>query len=140
MQVKIKKTHPNAQTPTYGTDGAAAFDLYAKEDVRYSIGRCLIDTGIAFEVPDGYALLIKPRSGLAVKHEVHAFQGTVDSDYRDSVKVLLMHEWAGETISILKGERVAQAFILPVPRVEFVEVEEFSDTARGVNGFGSTGR
>ena len=140
MHIKIKRLTDSAITPTYGTDGAACFDLYAAESKQYHIGRAIVDTGIALEVPEGFALFVKPRSGLAFKHEIHAFAGTVDSDYRDSVKVLLMHEWAGETISILKGERVAQAFILPVPRIEFVEAEELGVTARGVNGFGSTGR
>lgn len=138
MNIKIRKLHPNAQIPTYGTDGAAAFDLYALEDVQ-GIGHVSVKTGLAFEVPGGYGLFIKPRSGLAFKQGVQAFSGTIDSDYRGEVMVLL-EKADNSFIYVERGDRIAQAVILPVPRVEFEVVDTLAPTARGTGGFGSTGK
>jgi dUTP pyrophosphatase len=138
MQVNFKKLHPDALIPTYGTDGAAAFDLYAVEAITEA-NRAVVKTGISFEIPEGYALFIKPRSGLAFNQGVEAFQGTIDSDYRGEVKVLLTNGNSEHYISVAKGDRIAQAIILPLPRITFKEVFELSDTLRGAGGFGSTG-
>ena len=136
MQVKIKKLHPDAVIPTYGSADATCFDLYAAESVSGAF-QVMVDTGLAVEFPAGHGLFIKPRSGMKVKQHLEAFAGTVDPDYRNSVKVILSGEsW----ISVTKGDRIAQGMVLPVPKCEFVEVEELSDTARGVGGFGSTGK
>lgn len=137
MNIKIKKLHPDAQIPTYGTDGAAAFDLYALEDVQGN-GHVSVKTGLAFEIPQGHAMIIKPRSGLAFNHRVHAFSGTIDSDYRGEVKVLL-EKADNSFIYVERGDRIAQAIIIPIPRVTFTEVEELSATERGDGGFGHTG-
>lgn len=137
MNIKIKKLHPDAQIPTYGTDGAAAFDLYALEDVQ-GIGFVSVRTGLAFEVPEGHAMIIKPRSGLAFNHRVQAFSGTIDSDYRGEVKVLL-EKADSSFIYVERGDRIAQAIIIPIPRVTFTEVDELSITERGDGGFGHTG-
>ena len=140
MKIKLKKLHPDAKTPTYGSAGAACFDLYALEDTRSIFGRAIVSTGISVEIPPGYEMVIRPRSGLAFNHGVHAFSGTIDHDYRGEVKVLLVTDSSSSGFGIEKGERIAQATIQPVLRVEFNEVSELSDTARGAGGFGSTGQ
>lgn len=138
MEIKIKKLHPDAVIPTYGSVGAACFDLVAT-DIEAGYKRCVVPTGLSFEIPEGFEMVIRPRSGLAFKDGVHAFSGTIDSDFRGEVKVLLMSE---NDVSILveKGQRIAQAIIQPVQRVSFVEVDELSDTIRGEGGFGSSGK
>lgn len=149
MKLHICKLHPNAKTPTYGTEGAAAFDLYAATvngmaslgDIVYPGHPALCDTGVAFEVPDGYMLQVRSRSGLAFKHGIEAFHGTVDSDFRGTVQVLLTcAELAEDTppVRINPGDRIAQACLVPVPRVVFEVVEQMSLTERGAGGFGST--
>lgn len=138
MQVNFKKLHPNAIVPTYGTEHAAAFDLYALEDVT-APSRAVVKTGLAFEIPKGCAMFIKPRSGLAFNQGVEAFQGTIDSDYRGEVKVLLTTSDTEQDITVKKGDRIAQAIVIPVPKVSFEEVTELSNTLRGAQGFGHTG-
>jgi len=148
MKILIKKTHAAARIPEYMTDGAAAFDLYAATvneaeyvgDVVYPGHPVVCDTGLAFEVPEGYALRIASRSGFAFKHGVTAFPGVIDSDFRGSVKVLLTCTHVDhKTLKINPGDRIAQGMIVKVPRCEFVECEELSETERGGGGFGSTG-
>jgi dUTP pyrophosphatase len=138
MNVKIKKLHPNAVIPTYGTAGAAAFDLYACADTD-GYGRTVVSTGLAFEIPEGHVMFIKPRSGIAFKEGIQAFSGTIDSDYRGEIKVLLTADDEYIDIIVKAGHRVAQAVIMPVPRITFEDVDELSDTSRGTGGFGSTG-
>lgn len=151
MKLKIQLQHQNAKTPTYGTDGAACFDLYAATvngataigDIVYPGHPVLCDTGIAFEVPEGYMLQVRSRSGLAFRHGVHAFHGTVDADYRGTVKVLLTCAHLDDDeppVKINPRDRIAQACLVPVPRVEFEVVEQLSLTERGADGFGSTGQ
>lgn len=139
MIVKLKKLHPDAKTPTYSSAGAACFDLYALEDTRSIFGRAIVSTGIAVEVQPGYEMVIRPRSGLAFNHGVHAFSGTIDHDYRGEVKVLMLSDSSVSSFNIEKGERIAQATIQPVVRVFFEESQDLSDTERGSSGFGSTG-
>jgi dUTP pyrophosphatase len=138
MILKFKKLHPEATVPTYGTEHAAAFDLYALEDVT-APSRAVIKTGLAFEIPKGCAMFIKPRSGLAFNQGVEAFQGTIDSDYRGEVKVLLTTSDTEQHIAVKKGDRIAQAIVIPVPVITFQETSELSDTSRGAQGFGHTG-
>ena len=139
MIIKLKKLHQDAKTPTYGSSGAACFDLYALEDTRSIFGRAIVSTGISVEIPPGYEMVIRPRSGLAFSHGVHAFSGTIDQDYRGEVKVLLVTDSSNSAFTVEKGERIAQATIQPVIRVEFEEAQELNETARGTGGFGSTG-
>lgn len=139
MILKFKKLHPDAIVPTYGTEHAAAFDLYALEAVTAQWGRAVVKTGLAFEIPKGCAMFIKPRSGLAFNQGVEAFQGTIDSDYRGEVKVLLTTSDTEQDITVKKGDRIAQAIVIPVPKVSFEEVTELSNTLRGAQGFGHTG-
>lgn len=122
--------------PAYATDGAAGLDLCAAADVAFS-GPTEIPTGFAVEIPDGYEGQVRGRSGLAFKHGILAHVGTIDSDYRGEVKVMLVPT-AG-AILLHKGDRVAQLVISPVKRAEVQEVDELTGTARGEGGFGSTG-
>ena len=140
MQVKIKKLREDAITPTYATDGSACFDLYSTVDCTVrSEARMhpVIDTGIAFEIPEGHVMLVYSRSGHGFKNGVTLANnvGVIDADFRDSVKVKLV----GEHLDVKKGNRIAQAMIVPYPKVEFVEVDELSETERGTGGIGSTG-
>lgn len=151
MNLNIQLQHPNAKVPTYGTDGAACMDLYAATvngqshigDVVYPGHPVLCDTGIAFEVPEGYMLQVRSRSGLAFKHGIEAFHGTIDSDFRGTVQVLLTCAHLDDDeppMQIKPGDRIAQACLVEVPRVEFETVEQLTITERGEHGFGSTGK
>lgn len=136
LQVKIKKTHPRAVIPKYATDGAAAFDLVAITKKGNVYG-----TGLAFEVPEGYAMFVYSRSGHGFKENTRLANcvGVVDSDYRGEVMVKLTRDDGNMGMPYI-GDRVAQAVIMPVPRVVFIEEEELNDTERGEGGFGSTGK
>lgn len=139
IKLKTKRLSPDAKLPTYGSDDAACFDLYAAEDTS-DFGGVTVGTGLAFEIPEGYEVVIRPRSGLAFNHSIHAFAGTLDSDYRGEVKVLLYHVTGAQHVAVSAGDRIAQASLQKVNRVSFEEVTELSDTARGEGGFGSTGK
>ena len=142
MKLKIKKLNNEAIIPAYQTKEAAGFDLHSIEDVVINPGeRKLIGTGLAFEIEYGYEVQIRPRSGLAYKHGIIVLNtpGTIDSDYRGEIKVLLIN-LGNEEFEIKKGERIAQAVVAPVIQAEIVEVDALSDTQRGSGGFGSTGK
>ena len=142
MKLKIKKLNPEAIIPAYQTKEAAGFDLHSIENVVLKPGeRKLIGTGLAFEIEYGYEVQIRPRSGLAFKHGITVLNspGTIDSDYRGEIKVLLINH-SDEEFEIKKGDRIAQAVVAPVIQAEIVEVEELSSTERGEGGFGSTGQ
>lgn len=151
--VPVKKLHPDAVLPSYQSDGAAGMDLCAIEDCRilpYSRHvfdgiTCfgapkLIGTGIAFAIPPGFEGQIRPRSGLAAKHGITVLNspGTIDSDYRGEVKVLLIN-LGSEPYVIKRGDRIAQIVFAPVARAGLQQVDDLDATARGVGGFGSTG-
>jgi len=142
MVLKIKKLTPEAIIPAYQTKEAAGFDLHSIEDVVLKPNeRRLIGTGLAFEIEYGYEVQIRPRSGLAFKYGITVLNspGTIDSDYRGEIKVLLIN-LGEEEFEIKKGERIAQAVVAPVIQAQFEEVEELSSTSRGSGGFGSTGK
>lgn len=143
VQVNIKKINDKAIIPTYGSDHAAGADLYAclEEPVRIEPGDTyLVKTGIALELPEGYAGLIYARSGIATKKGLAPANkvGVVDSDYRGEVMVSL-HNHSKEAQVIEPGERIAQMVITPYIQGFYNVVEELSDTERGSGGFGSTG-
>lgn len=125
--------------PSRASHGAAGFDLMAADGVTvYRGGRVMIATGFAWDIPDGYVGMIRPRSGLAVKHGIDVLAGVIDSDYRGEVKVVLINH--GErAVDFQQGDRVAQMVIQPVVITEIEEVSELDDTERGGGGFGSTG-
>jgi dUTP pyrophosphatase len=142
MVLKVKKLNSDAIIPAYQSEEAAGFDLHSIEDVILKPGeRKLIGTGLAFEIEKGYEIQIRPRSGLAFKHGITVLNtpGTIDSDYRGEIKVLLIN-LGEEDFEIKKGERIAQAVVAPVVQAKFEEVEKLSDTKRGSGGFGSTGK
>lgn len=141
MRVKIKQLHPDALIPQYQTLGAAGFDLHALEDYKLSAGeRALVKTGLAFELQIGFELQIRPRSGLALKNGISVLNapGTIDSDYRGEVGVLLINH-SKEDFAIKKGDRIAQGVVARYERVEFEVCEELGESARGAGGFGSSG-
>jgi dUTP pyrophosphatase len=131
--------------PAYETPGAAGMDLRAAvaEGEPLTLqpgGRALVPTGFVFEIPDGFEAQVRPRSGLAFKHGITCLNtpGTIDSDYRGEVKVLLVN-LGQEVFSVARGMRIAQMVVAPVTQVRVVEQSETSATPRGAGGFGSTG-
>ncbi|KVR21660.1 hypothetical protein WK13_34550 [Burkholderia ubonensis] len=143
MKLKIKKTHPDAILPTRATDGAACFDLYAlgtKKDHPSDSTATVFQTGLAFEVPRGYAMLIFSRSGHGFKDAIRLSNcvGVIDSDYRGEVQVSLRFE-GKHTTRPQRGERIAQFMLVASPDLELEETLALSSTARGTGGFGSTG-
>ncbi len=142
MKIAIKKLHPDAHIPAYQSHEAAGFDLHSVEDHEISPGqRALVKTGLAMALEPGYELQIRPRSGLAFKHGITVLNtpGTVDSDYRGEVMVLLINH-GSESFMIKKGERIAQGVVQAVIQASFAEVDDLNETARGAGGFGSTGK
>jgi dUTP pyrophosphatase len=142
VKVRVKRLFPDAQIPKAAKKGDVAFDLYSIIDHELRPGeRFAVPTGIAVEIPPGYEGQVRPRSGLALKEGVTVLNtpGTVDSGYRGEVKTIMVNH-SDESFKVTKGMRISQLAIRPVPDVEFIEVEELSDTDRGEDGFGSTGK
>ncbi len=144
QQVRIKKLHPDAVIPTYGTPFAAGADLYACMDSSVIIepGQTqFIHTGLAVEIPVGFAGLVYARSGLACKKGIAPANkvGVIDADYRGEIMVAL-HNHSSEAVTIESCERIAQLVITPFLTAQFEETDELGDTERGEGGFGSTGR
>lgn len=142
--VPIKKLNPEAVIPSYGSEFAAGADLYAciLEPISFEPGETkLIKTGIALEIPVGYAGLIYARSGLATKKGLAPANkvGVIDADYRGEIMVAL-HNHGTSAVSIDPKERIAQLVITPYLTAHFEETDQLSDTVRGIGGFGSTGR
>lgn len=139
--VHVKLLSPDAKIPRAAREGDAAYDLYSAVDHELKPGeRYAVPTGIAIEIPEGYEGQVRPRSGLAAKAGVTVLNtpGTIDSGYRGEVKTIMVN-LGDRAFKITKGLRISQLAIRPVPEVEFVEVDELSDTERGDGGFGSTG-
>ncbi len=144
ITVRVKKLHPNAVLPTYGSSEAAGADLYAclEQPVTIQPGEVFwVSTGIALEVPKGCAGLVYARSSLGAKRGLAPANkvGVVDSDYRGEIKVVLLNH-SKEPQTLQPGERVAQFVITPVLRPCYEEAQELCDTDRGEGGFGSTGK
>jgi dUTP pyrophosphatase len=128
--------------PAYATEHAAGLDVVAAEDVTLAPGaRHAVATGFALAIPEGYEVQVRPRSGLALKHGITCLNtpGTIDSDYRGEVKVILAN-LGSEPFEVRRGERIAQLVPAPVLRAVFKVVGSLDATARGGGGFGSTGR
>lgn len=151
--VRWKKLHPEAQVPSYATDGAAGADLCAVFDKDSGITadnplglepgeRVLVKTGVAIELPFRYEAQVRPRSGLALKHGITVLNapGTIDSDYRGDIGVILYNA-GSETFWIKPGDRIAQLVVSPIAIARFMDTGDvLSETERGAGGFGSTGR
>ena len=141
VQVKRLPHGHGLDLPAYATAGAAGMDVLAAEDVTIAPGaRHAVATGLLVAIPDGYEIQVRPRSGLAFKHGITVpnTPGTIDSDYRGELKVLLINH-GSEDFAIARGDRVAQLVLAPVTQASWSEVEELDDTDRGAGGFGSTG-
>ena len=144
FDLRIKKLRDNAQMPTYGSEFAAGADMYAAIDEAVTIEpneTKLIPTGLAFEIPEGYAGFVYARSGLASKKGLAPANkvGVIDADYRGEVMVAL-HNHGTEAQTVEAGERIAQMIIAPFVTVNYFFSDELDDTVRGEGGFGSTGR
>lgn len=142
MKIKIVNTSDNS-LPQYETIGSAGVDLRAQlqEPVMLKpLQRALIPTGLSIELPDGYEAQIRPRSGLALKKGVTVLNspGTIDSDYRGEIKVIMIN-LSNETTIINTGERIAQLIVAKYEKITFKEVDELNETERGEGGFGHTG-
>ncbi|MFB0612428.1 dUTP diphosphatase [Aurantiacibacter poecillastricola] len=127
--------------PAYATDGAAGMDVVSAENVILRPGsRHAVATGFALAIPMGYEIQVRPRSGLALKHGITVpnTPGTIDSDYRGEVKVILINH-SDDNFPIQRGDRIAQLVLAPVTLAQWDEVDELDNTARGEGGFGSTG-
>ena len=129
------------ELPAYATEGAAGMDVLAAEDVSLAPGgRHAVATGLAVAIPQGYEIQVRPRSGLALKHGVTVpnTPGTIDSDYRGELKVIMINH-GREDFAIRRGDRIAQLVLAPVTQASWLEVDSLDETARGEGGFGSTG-
>jgi len=143
VTLKVRKLAHCVSLPKYATTGSAGMDLTAaiEADIVLEPGsRTRVPTGIEIEIPIGYQGQVVPRSGLADRAGISLTNcvGTIDSDYRGEVQVLLINH-GNQPFTFKRGERIAQLVIMPVPAVEIVEVEDLNDSARGAGGFGSTG-
>jgi dUTP pyrophosphatase len=165
INVNIKRLHPDAVIPQYATDLAAGFDLVAVEDVIIAPGETAkVPLGLAFEIPPGYVMFVCMRSGIALKTKLRQPNGigVIDADYRGEVAMMFDNvsddDWSNAarrldnsyedstrdkcepgSYIVRKGDKVAQAFVIPYPRVNFVEAAELTETDRGTGGFGSSG-
>ena len=157
MKLGFKKVHPDAKLPTYAHVGDAGMDICAVEEVELEpFTPTLVKTGLIADIPTGYELQVRPRSGLALKKGITVWNspGTIDCGYRGEIGVIML--WAPQAVislddgsfanmsesifvKINKGDKIAQLVLAPVTKAEIVEVSEVSDTERGTGGFGSTG-
>lgn len=145
VTLKVQKlSHFKGELPAYQSPQASGLDIRAQlqEPVRLQPGeRALLPTGLAFEIPPGYEIQARPRSGLAIKHGISLVNtpGTIDADYRGEVKIILINH-GQEIFEIQDQERIAQLVLCPVVQGDLLVVDELSNTQRGTGGFGSTGR
>ena len=142
LDVQITRLDPAVPLPAYARPGDAGADLFAAEDVDLAPGeRALVRTGIAIALPEGYAGFVHPRSGLAARHGVTLVNapGTIDAGYRGEIKVILLNTDPARAVSLRRGDRIAQLVVQRVENVTFREVPALPESARGDNGFGSTG-
>lgn len=141
-ELRIKVLHPDAKIPAYQTDGSAGMDLHSTESVRiHSMETVVVGTGIAMAIPAGYEGQVRPRSGLAAKHGITVLNspGTIDSDYRGELKVILTNT-SKDDYEVCVGDRIAQIVLARVHQLSIVETETLDATDRGSGGFGSTGQ
>ena len=144
VKVLIKKLDPAVKLPVYKTTGASGMDLMAFLDEPIKLdskSSCLIPTGLSIAFSEEYEIQIRPRSGLAAKHNISVLNtpGTIDSDYRGEIKIILFNHGNKEFI-INNKDRIAQMILMPVYKMELEEVNSLPDTIRGQGGFGSTGK
>ena len=142
VKLLIKKLHKNIILPEYKTDGSSGMDLMANVEQTVKIlpgEKKIISTGVMVAIPEQYEIQIRPRSGLAAKNGISVLNtpGTIDSDYRGEIKVILIN-LGKDIFEIKKNDRIAQMIVCPIIKVELEEVESLPETVRGKGGFGST--
>lgn len=139
MEIRIKKVNPLAKIPKYETIGAAGFDLASVEEVVVPPkSRTVVKTGLVVDIPQGFEIQIRGRSGLTLKTETIVHFGTIDSDYLGEIGVIMIN--TGDTpYTIKRGDRIAQGVLAPVARANFIEGDVLKVTKRGSGGYGSTG-
>ena len=143
-KVLIKKLNPKVELPTYKTSGASGMDLMAfiEQPIKLAPSTsCLIPTGLSVAFSEDYEIQIRPRSGLAAKNNITILNtpGTIDSDYRGEIKIILFNH-GNKEFTINNKDRVAQMILTPVIKIELEETNDLTDTLRGKGGFGSTGK
>ena len=144
VKVLVKKLNPKAQLPTYKTEGSSGMDLMAfiKSSIKIAPNcSALIPNGISVAIPSDVEIQIRPRSGLAAKSNISVLNtpGTIDSDYRGELKVILFNHGPKEFI-VNNKDRIAQIILMPILKIDFEEVDNLPETVRGSGGFGSTGK
>ena len=144
IKVLVKKLNPKAKLPIYKTEGSSGMDLMALIENPITIksqNSALIPTGLSIAIPEDMEVQIRPRSGLAAKSNISVLNtpGTIDSDYRGEIKIILFNH-GKEEFTVNNNDRIAQMVLMPVLKAEFKEVEELPKTVRGSGGFGSTGK
>jgi dUTP pyrophosphatase len=143
IEVAVRRLRDEAILPTQAYDGDAGFDLSACDGVTLAPGeRAAVATGIAVEIPEGYAGFVQPRSGLAASHGIGVVNspGLIDSGYRGEIRVVLLNTDRAQSFTVEPGMRIAQLVVAPVAAVRLVEVEELAVSERGARGFGSSAR
>jgi dUTP pyrophosphatase len=142
IDVRVKRLDPGLPLPSYAHPGDAGLDLYSTEDLTLAPHeRALIGTGIAVEIPDGHAGFVQPRSGLALKRGLSLANtpGLIDAHYRGEIKLIAINLDPDTSITIARGEKIAQLVVQSVEHANLVEVDDLDGTSRGSGGFGSTG-
>ena len=144
VKILVKKLDSRVKLPSYKTIGSSGMDLMALTDKSITIlpkKSYLVPTGISVAIPKNYEIQIRPRSGLAAKNNISVLNtpGTIDSDYRGEIKIILFNHGSDEFL-INNGDRIAQIVLMPVHKIDFEEVDNLPDTVRGEGGFGSTGK
>ena len=144
VKVLFKRLDPKAQIPKYKTDGSSGLDLMALIEDTIKIKSqesAIIPTGISVAIPQDTEIQIRPRSGLAAKSSISVLNtpGTIDSDYRGEIKIILFNH-GKEEFEVNNSDRIAQMVLMPILKIEFEEVDELPETIRGSGGFGSTGK
>jgi dUTP pyrophosphatase len=141
IDVAVRRLREEAVLPGRAYDGDAGFDLSSCDEITIAPGeRATVSTGVAVEIPDGYAGFVQPRSGLAARHGIAIVNspGLIDSGYRGEIRVVLLNTDLHDGFSIERGMRVAQLVIAPVASVRLIEVDELATSQRGIRGFGSS--
>jgi len=144
VKVLVKKLHPKVQLPSYKTQGSSGMDLMAFIDSSINISpnsSAIVPTGISIAIPNDVEIQIRPRSGLAAKSNISILNtpGTIDSDYRGEIKIILFNHGSKEFI-VNNNDRIAQMILMPILKVDFEEADNLPETLRGSGGFGSTGK
>lgn len=142
VDIALRRLDPGLPPPSYAHPGDAGADLFTTVDVTLAPGeRAMVPTGIAIALPEGYVALVHPRSGLAARHGVSIVNspGTVDAGYRGEIKVLLVNLDPAASVSLSRGDRIAQLVVQRFETASFVEVDALPESERGAGGYGSTG-